>query len=165
MAWPEGVSFPPATLSTQHLRRPHSTTPNNSQDEGPAKRSIAGRVAATGSNTLDPKAFKKPRVQSASRTAARSSAQGKSPGPGLRCGNCAWPGDAPHALATPLWGFPASPPNARSQATPRSFPSPSPQGRGTGAIVTRGHRGPSGKLKAFPPSRLRSGTGFERYFI
>lgn len=46
----------PATLSTQHLRRRHSTTPNNSQDAGLGKRSVAGRVPATRSSVLDPKA-------------------------------------------------------------------------------------------------------------
>lgn len=46
----------PATLSTQHPRRRHSTTPSNSEDAGPGERSVAGRVPAAPSSALDPKA-------------------------------------------------------------------------------------------------------------
>lgn len=113
-----------------------------------------------------PKILKKPRVRCASGTAARSSARGKSPGPGLRCENLRQARRrSPRPRVTSTAGSQPRPP----LRGPRRHPAASCLGPfrvgAQARSVTSGHRSPSGKLKAFPPSRLRSGTGFERYFI
>lgn len=154
VAWPEGASSPP--LSGHCIwRRQHSTTP-----QVLAKKVLQVISQPPHPAPWTPKLPKTPRVHCAPRTAARSPARGE------KAGSWPWPGDAHHALATPLRLVPS---RAFHCAVPGVTPAASCLGpfrvRVQARSVTPGHRGPSGKLKACPPSRLRSGTGFERHFI